>query len=473
MPPAQRQDQRSPAAASRSGWARRVTVVTPDSRADVALPLQSTFAEVVPQLLRMSDARLPQGSQNGGWMLTKSGGAALTPNQTVSAAGLRDGDLIYLSPRDGQTPPMLFDDVVDAIASATQTAAGAWQPRVARLVSIAAGGAALLGATLLLFAYLSGQATAPVLGFAAALLLLLVGTALSRGYRDGDAGAACATVGAAAAGLAGMSVLAPHHASAVGARPLSLGLAALAGFSVLALILVRHWSPWFGSLALSAGLGTVAAAVVSLTGVSPAGAVAVLAVLVTAFSPAAPMLALRLARLPMPEAPSDTESFRETETPTLGPDVLRQTGAAQRILAGLLAALGFVVVGTVAVLLRGDHPDQALLAGLLGLVCLLRSRSYASTAQRVVLLSAGLLSLGLLGGWLSAGHHRDMLGGAAVALAVGGLAGLTYARRAAKGRRSPYWSRLMDAAEFLGILALLPAAGLVLNIFQHLRHAVH
>jgi type VII secretion integral membrane protein EccD len=199
----------------------------------------------------------------------------------------------------------------------------------------------------------------------------------------------------------------------------------------------------------------------------------VLAVLATVFTPAAPVIAMRLARLPMPEVPSDVESFRESEGPTLGPDVLSQTAAAQRILAGLLGALGMVVVGCVVVLLRGDRQYQAALAGLLGLVWLLRSRSYASTAQRVVLLATGLLSLALLGAWLAAGHHREMLAVGAAALAVAGLAGLAYARRAAKGRRSPYWSRVMDAAEFLGILGLLPLAGLVLNIFQYLRNAVH
>lgn len=473
MSPSHRQGQTAVATLSRTTWARRVTVVTPDARADVALPLQATFAELVPQLLRLSNARLQPGSESSGWMLTKLGGAQVTPHQTVSAAGLSDGDILYLSPRDGQAPLMMFDDVVDAIASATQLSPGAWQPRAARLVSIAAGGATLLGAILLLFAYLSGRAAAPAVGMAATLLLLVAGTALSRGYRDADAGAMCATVGAVAAAMAGMSALAPHHVWAVGARPLALGLAAVAAYAVLAVTLVGEWNPWFGSLALSAGLGTVTTAVVSLTGVTPAGAAAVLAVLATALTPAAPMIAMRLARLPMPEVPTDIESFRESDAPALGPNVLSQTAAAQRILAGLLGALGLVVIGSVVVLLRGDRPYQAALAGLLGLVWLLRSRSYASTAQRVVLLAAGLLSLALLGAWLAAGHHRDMLAAGAAALAVAGLAGLAYARRAAKGRRSPYWSRAMDAAEFLGILALLPVAGLVLNVFQHIRNAVH
>jgi type VII secretion integral membrane protein EccD len=458
---------------SRTTWARRVTVVMPHARADVTLPLQSTIAELVPQLVRLSDARPQPGSDNGGWVLTKPGGAPLSPGLTVSTAGLRDGDVLYLSPRDGQAPPMLFDDVVDAIASATQASPGAWQPRAARLAAVAAGGAALLGATLLLFAYLSGGAAAPAAGGAAALALLLAGTALSRGYRDADAGAACATAGVVAAAAAGMSALAPHHPLSLGDQSLSLGLAAATAYGVLAVTLVGQWNSWFGSLALAAGLGTVTAAIVSLTGVKPADGAAVLAVVATVLTPVAPMIAMRLARLPLPEVPSDIESFRASEAPTLGPDVHDQTVVAQRLLAGLLGALGLAVVGSVIVLLRGDRPYQAVLAGLLGLAWLLRSRSYASTSQRVVLLATGLLSLAWLGAWLAAEHDRALLAGGAVALTVGGLASLFYARRAAKRRRSPYWSRVLDVSEFLAVVSLLPVAGLVLNLYEYIRNAVH
>lgn len=461
------------AAVSRMTWARRVTVVTPQARVDVVLPPQSTIAELLPQLVTLSDAGRQPDSGQGGWVLTRFGGAPLSPGLTVTAAGLRDGDVLYLNPRERQLPPMLFDDVVDAIASASQASPGAWQPRAARLVGIAAAAAALLGATLLLFSYLSGRSVAPIVGANAALVLLVGAAVLRRALGDADAGAVCATVGAVAAAAAGMSALAPHHAWSLGAQPLALGLAAVAAYGVLTLILVSHWSSWFGCLAVAAGLGAVTTAVVSLTGTKPAWAAAVAAVVATALTPAAPMIALRLARLPLPQVPSDMDAFQASESPALGPDVLDQTATAQRLLTGLLGALGLVVVGAVAALLRGDRPQQAALAGLLGVVWLLRSRSYASTSQRVVLLAAGLLSLGGLGVWLAVGHDRIAAVGGAGALAAGALACIVYAHRTGVGRRSPYWSRLLDVAEFLGVVSLLPVAGLVLNLYEHIRNAVH
>jgi type VII secretion integral membrane protein EccD len=458
---------------SRVTWARRVTVVTPQARVDVLLPLQSTVAELMPQLVRLSDAGRGSRRDHAGWALSKLGGAPLSGGLTVMAAGLRDGDLLYLSPRERQGPPMLFDDVADAIASAADGTAAAWGQRAARMAGIAAGGAALLGAIVLLFAYLSGLVTAPIEGGFGAIALLLAGGALSRSYGEADAGAVCATAGAAAAGLAGISALAPHHPWSTGTGQLALGLAAIAVYSVLSVTVVAHWPSWFGCLAVAAGLGAVTAAIVSVTAVTPADGAAVLAVVATALTAAAPMIAMRFAQLPMPQVPSDMAAFQTTEQPDLGPDVIDQSATARRLLTGLLGALGLAVAGAVVVLLQGEHAQQAALAGLLGLVWLLRSRSYASTPHRVVLLASGLLSLALLGGWLMVGHHRAERAGGAAALAIAGLACLAYACNASRGRRSPYWSRLLNVIEFLGVIALLPVAGLVLDVYQHVRNVVH
>ncbi|WP_344661309.1 EsaB/YukD family protein, partial [Catenulispora subtropica] len=161
-----------PSAPSRMTWARRATVVSPRARVDVALPVQSTVAELVPELVRLSDAQRHAGPGHAGWVLTRLGGAPLPPDLTVAAAGLRDGDVLYLVPRERQGAPMLFDDVVDAIASASENSDGAWRPAVAHRVGAAGGALALAGATALLFALLSGQAAAP-LATGAALLALL------------------------------------------------------------------------------------------------------------------------------------------------------------------------------------------------------------------------------------------------------------------------------------------------------------
>jgi type VII secretion integral membrane protein EccD len=253
----------------------------------------------------------------------------------------------------------------------------------------------------------------------------------------------------------------------------ALGLTVAAGYAVLAMVAVRSWSAWFGGLALGTTLGAVTAAVVALSGVRTQHAGVVLAVFATAFAALAPLAAMRLSRLPWPRVPSDIAAFRADEEPTLGPDVLGPATAAQRMLTGLLAALGAAVVAGVGAMLHGDGPWPVVLAALLGAVWLLRSRSYSDAVQRIVLAGTGAAALGWLAVRLVDRHETALVSAGAGALALAGLACFVGARHAELGRRSPYWSRLMDVAEFLTVVALLPMAGLVLGVYQHVGHMRH
>ena len=449
----------------------RVTVVTPLARVDVALPVQSTLAELVPQLVRLAGADSQAPVENPGWVLSRLGAPPLPAGLTVSAAAIHDGEVLYLNPRDRQIGSLLFDDVVDAIASAAENRDGAWGPRIAYRVGVGATAALFVGATLLLLASQWGGVLAPVGIGALAAVLLLLGGAMARAYGDVVAGMTCALAGIPAAVLAGVTTLAPHTLS-LGAGPIAVGLAALTVYGVLAIVVIADRLSWLLCLTVAAAFGAVGGAVVPLAGVRPVDAAAVCCALATALAAVAPSLALRLARLPLPRVPADMDAFRADEKPTLGPDVLGRTSAAEQVLAGLVAALGLVVFGGVIVLLRNDVLWQAILAGVLGVVWLLRSRSYAGTAHRVVLVVTGLAVLALAGDWLVRhDDHLALLGGAAV-LAVAGALCLWYANRVARGRRSPYWSRLLDIAEFISLLAVVPLVGAVVGIYAAIRGAI-
>jgi type VII secretion integral membrane protein EccD len=445
---------------------RRITVVTPRARVDVALPVQSTLAELVPQLVRLSGAEGQASPDNPGWVLSRLGDSPFPPGVTVAAIGLRDGEVLHLSPRERQVVPLLFDDVVDAIASVAGTKTGAWAGRIARRSAQLAAVVALLGAAVLLAAGLSGTWYAPAACGGFALVLLLTGGALARAYGDSGSGVACAAAGVGAALLGGLTAV-PPFAVSLDVASLAAGLAALTGYGVLAAVLLSDRLPWFGGLAVAAGAGTITSAVVLLSGVGVAGPAAVLTATVTALAALAPMLALRLGKLPLPRVPADIESFRAEEEPTLGPDVLDQTASAERILTGLLAALALAGVGGVFALLGEDSPWPAALSGVLGVVWLLRSRSYAGTAQRLVLLLAGLAMLARLGAWLVTCQHGELIGVAVLVIAA--ILCLAHATRVRRGLRSPYWSRMLDIAEFLGLIAIVPLVGAVLNVYEVVR----
>ena len=221
----------------------------------------------------------------------------------MAAAALRDGDVLYLSPRERYVEPMIFDDVVDAIASAAEHSRSAWRPDVARRIAIGAAGVLFVGATLLLCASLAGTAIIPAGAAIVAILALVGGGALSRAYGDAGAGAGCAIAGIPAALLAGMTALPPHQPWTLAAAPVALGLGAVTVYGVPAVVMVADRLPWFVAAIVAAGSGAITAAVVRLGEVHAASGAAVLAAAATAAAAIAPMLAMRLGRLPLPRVP--------------------------------------------------------------------------------------------------------------------------------------------------------------------------
>ncbi|QWF78123.1 type VII secretion integral membrane protein EccD [Amycolatopsis sp. CA-230715] len=448
--------------------ARRVTVVTPLARMDVALPPRSTLAELVPQLVRLADAEGQANPEHPGWVLSRLGGAPLAAGLTVADAAVRDGEVLCLNPRERPRTPLLFDDVVDSIASVAGSSSRSWGPEAARRAGLVAAAVLLVGSAVLLQASTAGTALAPVACGVLAVVLLLGGGALSRAYGDAEAGVAVSVAGFAPALLAGMSALPAHPPFSLAAGPLGCGLAAVTAYGVLAAVSVADRVPWFVAVTAAAALGAVTTAVVLLAGSVAEPAAAVLAVVVTALTAAAPMLALRLGKLPLPRVPDDIDAFRADERPSLGADMVGQTAYARRLLGGLLVAAGLVLLGCAPVLVRGSGWDAGLLA-LLGVAWTLRSRSYSDTSHRVLLLVPGFAALGFAAVWLVLDGDRALVLPAGFVVAVAAAICVAYAGRVARGHRSPYWARVLDIAEFLALVSLVPMAAMITGVYEAVR----
>lgn len=315
-----------PTAVPTSGL-RRVTVVAPRARMDVALPEQCTLAELVPQLVRLAGAPVRPGPDGTGWALSRVGSPPLPPGLTVAAASLGDGEVLHLTAQVGPATPLLFDDVVDAIASAARTRRGAWRPTVGRRLGLAAAALLFTGMTALMLTALSGAPRASIAAGVIAVALLLTGAALARAYRDVPAACACAGAGTVAALAAGLTALPPHAVWPGGAASLAVGLAAVTLHAVLAAVVV-HRHVWFIATAVAAGAGALVTASVLLFDAAPEDAAAIAMTLLTAVTAFTPMISLRMAGLPLPNVPEDMDAFRADERPALGSEVLGVTSAA-------------------------------------------------------------------------------------------------------------------------------------------------
>ena len=229
--------------------------------------------------------------------------------------------MLYLRPRGTVGAPLLFDDVVDAIASAADTPRSAWSTGKARLASLAAAAIALALAAVALFVSTTDHSTAALTCGGLALVLVVAGGALGRAYADSAAGVACGLAGLVPAYLAGASAGTELAVYPIGARTVALGLVAVTVYAALAAVLIADRLPWWVFLVTASAAGAAGAAVVLINDARPASAAAVcLAVaLVSGFY--LPMLSLRLSRLPLPRVPADVDAFRVDESSTLGPEV--------------------------------------------------------------------------------------------------------------------------------------------------------
>ncbi|MER7891895.1 type VII secretion integral membrane protein EccD [Micromonospora sp. NPDC094482] len=455
----------------------RVTISAPQRRVDVALPEQVPLAELLPDVLRHAGEGLADdGERHGGWLLRRTDGAVLSTAQALLPQGVRDGEVLHLVPARAHWPELEYDDVVEAIADGARRRGGAWSP-VATRVAVLAGVSVPLAVGLL--ALLDGgprHAAGWVAAAAVALLLTLAATVASRAH--GDA-ATAATLGgyalpyAAAAGALAVGSGDPVGLFGplrwVGAPELLAGAAALLLISVLGLLGVATRLRVFVAGA-TVGLVGVPAALGGLL-LAPAGAAAVLLCALVFAVGAIPLLAIRLGKLPLPPITLPTPSDGGAPVRDL-PDRGRVYAAVARteeMLTGMLLGHAVLATAAMAVLAAAGGVAGLVLVAVTAAVLLLRSRLFVAVRHRVPPVAAGLAGYAVFGAVLAeraGGTGRLLLVAAGVALALLAVtAGTTYARRPV----SPYLGRVADLADTALVVAVVPVACAVLDLYERAR----
>lgn len=448
---------------------RRVTIVTPHTRADLALPTEATIAELVAQLISLVGVDLEDPTaSSGGWVLSQLGAEPYDPARSVVSSGIRDGDTLFLSPRSAQLQTLIFDDVIDAIANAPEAQPGLWQPRSTR---IAALGAMVAVASLGLLALLAAGPswTIPaVAAMAGAVMMITAGGALSRAGGDSGSGALVASVAMAYAAAAGQMVLLGDGAvTQISQLSLLLTCAGLTVAATLSILAVGDYLPWFVAATLVGIIGAAASATALVFDLETPTVAAVLSALLLIISPVFPALALRTSLLPLPHVPVDVDEFRAEERPTLDRDVFDQTARADHYLTVYLAMAVVGICACVPGLLRAESRWTVILVLLFGLILPLRSRSLIGLSQRAFPIGAGALILLTLAGTVAL-PLVPSLAFLLAAFAVGGAL-LTYALIAPGRSPSPYGGRFLDIVEFIGIAAIIPVVAGVLNLYVWIR----
>ncbi|MEV1147708.1 type VII secretion integral membrane protein EccD, partial [Micromonospora sp. NPDC049799] len=256
----------------------------------------------------------------------------------------------------------------------------------------------------------------------------------------------------------------------LGAPELLAGAVALLLLSVLTLVGVATRLRVFVA-GVVAGLFGAATALGGLL-LGPAGTAAVLLCVLVFAVGAIPLLAIRLGKVPLPPItlpsgePGGPDRARDL------PDSDRVYAAVARteeMLTGMLLGHAVLTVAAAVVLGLSGGTAGRLLVAVAGAVLLLRSRLFVAVRHRVPTVVAGLTGFAVLGAVLAgrsgaAGLLALMLGGLALAL-VTVVAGTTYARRPV----SPYVGRIADLTDTALVVAVVPVACAVLDLYERAR----
>lgn len=448
----------------------RVTVISPSRRIDLALPSSIALGEILPNIVRFSGYE-PGSVQESvhTWVLQRIGDDPLDPNAKVSALSIRDGEILHLRKRAAAMPDAAFDDVVDAVATATN-ALPAWTPTHSRRVALAMLAAVTTGIPLVLLmlrAQARGWATFdPIMGGITLGLGLGAGIAsivLSRAFNRHAVAATLGWITVALFGLGGffmvpeqpqihVALLVAFTAILIGSA--TIGLAArVYPYAMLATVLTATLS-----LIVTMAMVLMPSRTVEVSAI----AVAVMLVMMAAL----PQLSYMIAQIAMPVLPSDAEQLMADDEP-IQLDIVSRAVMADRLLASFIAAtVVTAVIFCVPILQRGSWPALCLGAAV-SLALLLRARAFVGLSQRLVILLGGIVSTVVT--VVQVGIHTAgsglVLGIGAVVIVVAAAALMVYAARGYDRILSPTWGRIGDIIEWIAIMAVIPLVLAVLDVY--------
>lgn len=442
----------------------RVVVIAPRTRVDLALPADVPVVDLLPLLLELVGERSDDGGgRHGGWRLAPVGEAELDSGRTLRSLEVLDGAALQLAPRDEDVAPPIFDDVVDAIATTIRSR------RNADTLRLAAGGAAA-AVTLAIAAvtlFYRVHATANLfLAAGSTLLILGIAAAVSRGPDQRAMAAAIGAGGVPFALLTGL-VTVPGGYSRYG---LLLGFVLALAYSAVATAALNTGVVVFTATSTASALGAAAALVAALSHTevykvaAGTGTVGIAAITVL------PWFVVRLARLPLPLIPTTGAQLRAADT---GVDVRHATERARladEYLTGCYTGCAWSVATACTIVLLHQDRTATLFGALCLLALLMRVRGISNLAPRAAVFAAGLTAA-LLAGCLPvlADTTRATLYLFFAAMLAAAIA-IALTVVAPRTRVTPSTARAIDLFETVLLVALLPVAVAVMDLYAVMRH---
>lgn len=369
----------------------RVTVVSAERTVDLALPSALPLSEVVPQVLRFCSPTTGK-EQPTSWTLARVGGTPIPLGQTLSDAGVLDGEVLELRGQRASVKPAMVEDVRDAVEDSTDEAGGVWSPTTTVTYALLAAAALFTMLGMLQFVLprlvTDDDVVEIVSGFVVVGAMLgatawatqvshpwveqiCLGVAMGWGYLVGS-------------GLGEVSELQPEWHWIIG---LSCAAAVAGGGRILTPSGIAHvsWSAFVLAAGVVAGvLGLVT--VIDVPQLQDARAIPVVLLLVVGVLPRVSLSVGGLA----------SADYRVRNAATVTTAQLRaRYRESNGLLMGALIGIATIVVWGGWHLVQSDLWWDRYLVASMGLVAILRSRVFSRTQHLVPLRVAGTIVLTL------------------------------------------------------------------------------
>jgi type VII secretion integral membrane protein EccD len=444
----------------------RLTVSADKGRTDLAVPVTATIASLLPVVLKRAVAEDDLGNR---WALQRLGEAPLDLDGTPETLGLRDGDVLYLRPKDDLLSELQFDDVADGVATSINAQRDRWRPELTRRLCLVLACLALGSLAALVVAARPDLLTALTCGMLA--VSLVVGCALVTKKLEDPAMGTITGLGACLfAALAGLSAAAGPAGLLAPGRLDGLITAAFTGVAAAAVLATgRVPIAVFGTLLTLAGTVELGSFLSIVLGWDATRVAAVLAAAMFAMAPFLPRLALFAARLRVVELPHNAEELQQGIDPLPEALVTRRVAVADGYLSVFFLSAAAVFTVASALLVQAPRWSGWVFTAVFSAAVLLRARGVGNAWQRIALVVAG--GLGAILVLLSLTLHASPVARAAGMLGLFAAAGLllTGAWRLPGARLRPIWGRLGEILEGLTALALVPLLLAVLNAYAYFR----
>ncbi|WP_158676455.1 type VII secretion integral membrane protein EccD [Tessaracoccus sp. OH4464_COT-324] len=453
----------------------RVTIISSIRRVDLALPGSVSLSELLPSMLKFAgiDANSPTDAVHA-WVLQRFGQDPFDLYSPISKLGIRDGETLHLRQRENAMPDAAFDDVVDAVAGATNSRPS-WTQNNSQVIGLICMAMMLVFPPIITFASVLEQgrllqalvlAATGIIAFGA----FVAAVSLARAAKEVPTATVLAWVSVVLAGLMGWNlayVIAVDPAMHINILMSSSMVLITAAANALAARV--HTMPLFAA-SLFAGIMLVSSSTMALQyGHDEKVAAATMAAMALATT-FLPTLSYRIAGIALPNLPVTTEAMLADETPVQS-DIVSRALFADRLLGGMLMGTSAAATVSAAITMTVPSWSGVLLCLCVGFAFLLRARSFVGFTQRLALVVSGGLITSVAAFSIVLAATRSYVGlGVLFALTL--FLGYVFAHYSAAWYRkilSPTWGRWGDILEWVAIIGLVPLTLGVMDFYTWFR----